>query len=241
MIKDYIFGVKPIEEALNNNSSIDKIVLKLGRETEHLMPLIKSKNIPFQRVPLEKLNRITRKNHQGIIAFLSPIDFYSIEDVLPEIYESGDLPIIAILDSITDVRNLGAIARTCYSAGVHAIVIPSKNFARIGADAIKTSAGALLKIKVCREKKLSDTISFLQGNGVQIVVASEKATDAYHKIDYTGPTAIVMGAEDKGVSEAIIRHADYLAKIPMKNDFDSLNVSVATGIFLFELVKQRSI
>ena len=238
-MNDFIFGTQPIIEAINNNASIDKIFIKKGKHSENLSKLIKERKIPYQQVPLEKLNRITRKNHQGVIAFLSAIDFYKIEDVLPEIYEAGELPAIAILDGITDVRNVGAIARTCYAAGIHTIIIPSKNFARIGPDAIKTSAGALLKMKVCREQDLKKTVIFLQENGIQVVAASEKAVDAYYKLDYTGPTAFVMGAEDKGVSQSIIKTADYLVKIPMKNDFDSLNVSVATGILIFELVKQR--
>jgi len=238
-MNDYIFGSQPIVEAIKNNASIDKILIKKGKQSESLTKLIKERGIPYQYVPIEKLNRITRKNHQGIIAFLSAIDFYRIEDVLPEIYEAGELPAIVILDSITDVRNVGAIARTCYSAGIHTIIIPSKNFARIGADAVKTSAGALLKMKVCRENDLKKTVSFLQENGIQVIAASEKAADDYYNIDYTGPTAIVMGSEDKGISQSIIKSADYLVKIPMKNEFDSLNVSVASGIFIFELVKQR--
>ena len=238
-MNDFIFGTQPIIEAIKENASIDKILIKKGKHSESLMRLIKERGIAYQQVPIEKLNRITRKNHQGIIAFLSAIDFYRIEDVLPEIYEAGELPAIVILDSITDVRNVGAIARTCYSAGIHTIIIPSKNFARIGADAVKTSAGALLKMKVCREHDLKKTVSFLQENGIQVIAASEKAADDYYKLDYTGPTAIVMGSEDKGISQSIIKSADYLVKIPMKNNFDSLNVSVASGILIFELVKQR--
>jgi len=240
-MNDFIFGAQPVIEAIKNNASIDKILIKKGRQSEELTKLIRDYKIPYQQVPIEKLNRITRKNHQGIIAFLSAIDFYKIEDVLPEIYEAGELPAIVILDGITDVRNVGAIARTCYSAGIHTIIIPAKNFARIGPDAVKTSAGALLKMKVCRENDLKKTVIFLQENGIQVVAASEKAEENYYKLDYTGPTAFVMGAEDKGISSSIIKSADYLVKIPMKNKFDSLNVSVANGILIFEMVKQRSL
>jgi len=240
-MNDFIFGAQPVIEAIKNNASVDKILIKKGRQSEELTKLIRDYKNPYQQVPIEKLNRITRKNHQGIIAFLSAIDFYKIEDVLPEIYEAGELPAIVILDGITDVRNVGAIARTCYSAGIHTIIIPAKNFARIGPDAVKTSAGALLKMKVCRENDLKKTVIFLQENGIQVVAASEKAEENYYKLDYTGPTAFVMGAEDKGISSSIIKSADYLVKIPMKNKFDSLNVSVANGILIFEMVKQRSL
>ena len=242
MDKDFIFGTKPVFEAVEQGKQIDKLLVKKGKSDETTIQIIskaKELDIPVLFVPIEKLDRITRKNHQGCIALISPIDFHKIEDILPQIFEKGELPLIMILDSLTDVRNFGAISRTCLSAGVHTIIIPSKNFARVSPDAVKTSAGALLKIPVCREDDLVSTVMFLQESGVQVVAATEKAEENYYKVDFTRPTAIVMGAEDTGVSSGLIRKADELIKIPMHNKFDSLNVSVAAGILSFEAVKQR--
>ena len=242
MDKDFIFGTKPVFEAVDQGKQIDKLLVKKGKSDDTTVEIIrraKALDIPVLFVPVEKLDRITRKNHQGCIALISPIDFHKIEDILPQIFEKGELPLIMILDSLTDVRNFGAISRTCLSAGVHTIIIPTKNFARVSPDAVKTSAGALLKIPVCREDDLAATVVFLQESGIQVVAATEKAEDNYYKVDFTRPTAIVMGAEDTGVSAPLIRKADQLIKIPMHNKFDSLNVSVAAGILSFEAVKQR--
>jgi 23S rRNA (guanosine2251-2'-O)-methyltransferase len=239
---DFIYGINPINEALDERKTIDKILIKKGKSDEEINTIIakcKSLNIPFLFVPSEKLDRITRKNHQGCIALSSPIDFHKIEDILPQIFESGELPLIMILDGLTDVRNFGAISRTCLAAGVHTIIIPSKNFARIGPDAVKTSAGALLKLPICREDNLVSTVDFLQQSGVQVVAATEKAENNYYQIDFTRPSAIVMGAEDVGISHDLLRKSEQLVKIPMYNQFDSLNVSVAAGILSFEAVKQR--
>ncbi len=239
---DFIYGINPVDEALEEGKQIDKILIKKGKSDEGINSIIakaRQLNIPFFFVPQEKLDRITRKNHQGCIALSSPIDFHRIEDVLPQIFESGELPLIMILDGLTDVRNIGAISRTCVSAGVHTIIIPSKNFARIGPDAVKTSAGALLKLPICREDNLSMAVEFLQQSGVQVVAATEKAENNYYQIDFTRPTAIIMGSEDVGVSLPLLRKSEELIKIPMHNEFDSLNVSVAAGILSFEAVKQR--
>ena len=242
MDKDFIFGIKPVFEALTEGKKIDKLLIKKGKQDENIKEIIaeaKALKIPFFSVPQEKLDRVTRKNHQGCIALISPIDFHSIEDILPQIFEKGELPLIMILDGITDVRNFGAISRTCLAAGVHTIVIPTKNFSRVSPDAVKTSAGALLKIPVCREENLASVVEFMQQSGVQVVAATEKAEDNYYKTDFTRPTAIVMGAEDTGVSDILLRKVDQLIKIPMHNKFDSLNVSVAAGILNYEAVKQR--
>ncbi len=242
MDKEYIFGINPVLEALELKKPLDKILIKKGKSNEstlQIRQLAKRNRIPIAFVPPEKLDRITRKNHQGCIALSSPIEFCEVSQVLPNIFEKGEMPLIMILDGITDVRNFGAIARTCYSAGFHAIVIPASGFARIGADAVKTSAGALLKLDVCREENLSKTIEYLQASGVCVYAASEKSEDNYYQSDFVAPTAFVLGAEDKGVSTAILRRADNMIKIPMVNPFDSLNVSVAAGILSFEAVKQR--
>lgn len=179
------------------------------------------------------------KNHQGVLAFISPIEFQNIENILPSLYESGKTPLIVILDQVTDVRNFGAITRTAECAKVDVVIIPEKGSAQISGDAVKTSAGALLKIPVCRVKNLSDTIKYLQQSGIQIVAATEKAEDFYYKVDFSIPTAILMGAEDKGVDMEYLRIADQMVKIPILGEIDSLNVSVAASIMIYEAVKQR--
>ena len=242
MDKDFIYGINPVLEALNEGKMIDKILVKKSKSDENIDAIIskaKHLKVPLFFVPQEKLDRVTRKNHQGCIALSSPIDFHRIEDMLPQIFESGELPLIMILDGLTDVRNFGAVSRTCLSAGFQTIIIPSKNFARVSPDAVKTSAGALLKIPVCREENLSSVIEFLQQSGVQVVAATEKAENNYYQVDFTRPTAIIMGSEDTGISNDLLRKADELIKIPMHNQFDSLNVSVAAGVLSFEAVKQR--
>lgn len=242
MNTDFLYGINPVVEALKEGKPIDKILIKKGKQDEQVK-FIKAESkrldIPCFMVPQEKLDRITRKNHQGCIALISPIEFYKIDSIIPEVFEKGEMPLLMILDGLTDVRNVGAIARTCLSAGFHALIIPKNKFARIGPDALKTSAGALLKLPVCREENLSKTVTFLQESGVQVIAASEKAEKNYFSADYTIPTAIVMGAEDEGVSNALIRKVDHMLKIPMQNAFDSLNVSVAAGVLSFEAVKQR--
>jgi 23S rRNA (guanosine2251-2'-O)-methyltransferase len=194
-----------------------------------------------QQVPVEKLNRLTLKNHQGVVAFISPIIYQKIENIIPEIFEKGETPLILVLDCITDVRNMGAIARTAECAGVQAIVVPSKGSAQINPDAVKTSAGALYKIPVCRHDNLVQTVRFLQESGLQIVCCTEKTNDFIYKPDYSAPTAIVMGSEEDGVRNEIIRIADHLAKIPMYGEIESLNVSVATGVILYEAIRQRQV
>lgn len=242
MDKDFIYGINPVFEAVEEGKKIDKILIKKGKYDELVASILlkaKALRIPYFFVPIEKLDRITRKNHQGCIALTSPIDFHRIEDILPQIFESGELPLIMILDGLTDVRNFGAVSRTCLSAGFQTIIIPSKNFARVSPDAVKTSAGALLKIPVCREDDLASVVDFLQQSGVQVVAATEKAVDNYYQVDFTRPTAIIMGSEDVGISYALLKKAESLVKIPMHNAFDSLNVSVAAGVLSFEAVKQR--
>jgi 23S rRNA (guanosine2251-2'-O)-methyltransferase len=242
MNNDFLYGINPVVEALNERKPIDKILLKKGKldeQAKFIKAESKKLDIPCFSVPQEKLDRITRKNHQGCIALISPIEFHKVADIIPQIYEKGEMPLLMILDGLTDVRNVGAIARTCLSAGFHALVIPKNKFARIGPDALKTSAGALLKLPVCREENLSHTVHFLQESGVQVIAATEKAEDVYFNADYNMPTAIVMGAEDEGVSDQLLRKVDLMMKIPMQNEFDSLNVSVAAGVLSFEAVKQR--
>ncbi|MES2418791.1 MAG: 23S rRNA (guanosine(2251)-2'-O)-methyltransferase RlmB [Bacteroidota bacterium] len=239
---EFIFGIRAVIEAIKAGKDIENIYLQRNLNGELISELkgeLRGLDIPVNLVPIEKLNRMTQKNHQGVIAVISPISFQKIEDIIPSIYEKGEVPLILILDGITDVRNMGAIARTAACVGVHAIVVPVKNSAQLNADAIKTSAGALFTIPVCRHQNLHQTSLFLQECGLQIVACTEKTSDLIYVPDYTIPTAIVMGAEDEGISNEILRMANHLAKIPMFGEIGSLNVSVSAGVILYEAVRQR--
>ena len=241
-MKDRIFGLRPVLEAIEAGKTIDKLMIQKGLQGELYHELLEKATeygIPMQQVPLQKLNRLTGKNHQGVFAFISPIDFHKLEDVLPSIYEAGKNPLILILDRISDVRNFGAIARTAECTGVDVIIIPEKGSASVNEDAIKTSAGALYQIPVCKVKSLKETIKFLQLSGISITCASEKTSDTIYDMDFSLPTAIVMGSEDDGVSNELIRISDNLAKLPMYGEIGSLNVSVACGAFLYEVIRQR--
>lgn len=241
-MKDRIFGLRPVLEAIEAGKTIDKLMIQKGLHGELYHELLEKATeygIPMQQVPLQKLNRLTGKNHQGVFAFISPIDFHKLEDVLPSIYEAGKNPLILILDRISDVRNFGAIARTAECTGVDVIIIPEKGSASVNEDAIKTSAGALYQIPVCKVKSLKETIKFLQLSGISITCASEKTSDTIYDMDFSLPTAIVMGSEDDGVSNELIRISDNLAKLPMYGEIGSLNVSVACGAFLYEVIRQR--
>lgn len=240
--KNYIFGIRAIIEAVNAGKTIDKLFIQKGLHNDlftELWKLVRLKRINYKHVPLEKINRLTRKNHQGVFAFISPIDFHNIEDVVPSLYEQGKNPLILVLDRITDVRNFGAIARTAECAGVDAIIIPEQNAAAINADAIKTSAGALHKITVCRTWNLKLAIQFMKESGIQLVGCTEKTQDMMYKADYIPPTAIIMGSENDGVSPELLKMCDARAKIPLIGKIASLNVSVATGVILYEAIRQR--
>lgn len=239
---DILFGFHSVIEAIKANKTFEKVFIKKdlrGDLFQECFKLIRQANIPFQYVPIQKLDRITRANHQGIIAVVSSIEYHDLSILLPGIYEEGKDPLILILDGITDIRNFGAIARSAESAGVDAIVIGKKGSAIINADAIKTSAGALNRIPVCRVDSISDTIKFLRESGITIIGASEKAENYYYSSDLNSPLAVVMGSEDTGLSSSSIKHVDTLVKIPMMGKLSSLNVSVATGVILFEVVRQR--
>ena len=237
-----IFGLRPVIEAIEAGKTVDKLFVQKGLQGEifyELRKLITEYEIPTQYVPLEKLNRLTRKNHQGIFAFLSPIEFHDIESLLPQIYESGKNPFILILDRVSDVRNFGAIARTAECVGVDAIIVPHKGSASINADAVKTSTGALYNIPVCKEANLKKTIQFLKNSGIQVVGATEKAAEFMYEADYSVPTAILMGSEEDGISDDLLKVADRIVKLPMFGTTSSLNVSVACGVFMYEVIRQR--
>lgn len=239
---EFVFGIRAVIEAIKAGRDIETIYVQRGLSGElflELKALLSGSLIPMSVVPIEKLNRMTQKNHQGVIAVISPITYQNIEDIIPAIYEKGETPLILVLDSVTDVRNMGAIARTAACVGVHAIVVPLKNAAQINADAIKTSAGALFSIPVCRHANLHKVCLFLQDSGLQVVACTEKTSDLIYAPDYSMPTAIVMGSEDEGISNDLLRVANHLAKIPMAGKIESLNVSVAAGVILYEAVRQR--
>lgn len=240
--KDMIFGIRAVIEAIQAGKEIDKILLRRDMTSDlsrELFAALNGLEVPVQKVPIEKLNKITMKNHQGVIAFISPVAYQHIEDIIPTIYEEGRMPFIVVLDGITDVRNFGAIARTCECAGVDAMVVPLKGGAALNGDAVKTSAGALMKIPVCREHNLANALKFLASSGIKLVAATEKATESYTKTDMTGPVALVMGSEDEGVAPEHLRLCDEMVAIPLLGTIESLNVSVATGVLMYEVVRQR--
>lgn len=241
---DYIFGIRAVIEAVEAGRSIDKVLVRrdlggdLGRE---LMDKLREYGVVVQKVPQEKLNRITMKNHQGAIALLSPIDYSRLEHLVPLFYEEGRNPLVVVLDGITDTRNFGAIGRTAACAGVDAIVIPERNSVSVTPDAVKTSAGGLFHVPVCREKDTLSAVRFLKENGYRIVGATEKGAAPYTDADYRVPVAIVMGSEDTGISDGVLRICDDLAAIPIVGKIESLNVSVAAGIMIYEALRQRGV
>lgn len=239
---DYIFGIRAVIEAIEAGRDIDKIFISKELHSDAAKELLeKARNakIMMFRVPVEKISRITRKNHQGVVAILSAITYHRLDHLVPELYEAGMLPFMLVLDGITDVRNFGAIARSAECAGVDAIVIPQHGSVSVGGDAVKTSAGALNHIAVCRERSAYNAVRFLKDNGYKIVAVSEKASLNYTEEDYTSPVALVMGAEDKGISSDVMAECDAKVTIPMFGKIGSLNVSVAAGVLMYEVVRQR--
>jgi 23S rRNA (guanosine2251-2'-O)-methyltransferase len=237
-----IFGLHPVNEAIRSGKTIDKVLLKQGFKNDMvpgLFQALREQNIPFQYVPVEKLNRLTGKNHQGIIAMISEIEYTELEKLIPILFEQGKVPAVVLLDSITDVRNLGAVARSAECAGFNAMIIPAKGSAQINADAIKTSAGALNSIPVCRVINLPDATKYLHECGLQIIAATEKGEEPIYKANFKQPTAIIMGAEDTGIDPKLLKMADMLVKIPMFGEIQSLNVSAAATVIFYEVVRQR--
>jgi len=238
-----IIGRHPVLDAIKGGTEIDRLVIQRGitREYEReLKELSRQHQIPLQVIPKERMDRYTRKNHQGVIGFIALIKYYKVEDVLPMVYEQSETPLLLLLDGVTDVRNFGAIARSAELCGVHALIIPDKGAAQINEVALKTSAGALTKIPVCREVSMAKTIDFLKMSGIQIYASSLNAKNPIHQLDFTGPAALVIGSEGNGVSPKILSMVDEHFIIPQKGTTDSFNVSVATGICLYEVMRQRS-
>lgn len=240
---NYIFGIRPIIEAIKQGKTIDKLFIQKGLHNDlfsELWKLVRIKRINYKHVPAEKINRLTKKKHQGVFAFISPIDLHNIEDVIPSLYEEGKTPLLLVLDRITDVRNFGAIARSAECAGVDAILIPEQNAAAINADAIKTSAGGLLKIRICRTWNLKMALQFMKDSGIKLISCTEKANKTIYEEDYTVPTAIIMGSEEDGISSELLKISNSKVKIPIIGNIASLNVSVATGIIIYETIRQRN-
>ncbi|MGB4671575.1 MAG: 23S rRNA (guanosine(2251)-2'-O)-methyltransferase RlmB [Bacteroidaceae bacterium] len=242
MEDEMIFGIRAVIEAIEAGKEIDKLLIKKdlqGELSKTLFASISGLDIPVQRVPVERLNRITRKNHQGVIAFTAQITYRKVEEMVPSLFEQGKTPFFVLLDGITDVRNFGAIARTAQCAAVDAIIIPSRNSVSVNADAIKTSAGALHTLPVCRENNISQTIKYLKNCGIRIAAATEKGNIDYTKGDYNGPVCLVLGAEDRGIPQEHLALCDEWVKIPILGQIESLNVSVAAGILIYEILRQR--
>ena len=237
-----VFGIRAVIEAIESGKQVDKVLMKkdLGGElARELLSVTREYNVPVQRVPVERINKVTRKNHQGVIAFMAAVDYYHVDDIVPALYDEGINPLVVVLDGVTDVRNFGAIARTCECAGVNCIVIPERNSVSVNADAVKTSAGALNYLPVCRERNLVKAVHYLRDSGFKVMGASEKTDLNYTKVDFTGPVAIVLGAEDTGISTDVLKLCDTLVAIPEFGQINSLNVSVAGGIMIYEVVRQR--
>jgi 23S rRNA (guanosine2251-2'-O)-methyltransferase len=240
---DCIFGLRPVIEAIKAGKQIDRLLVKQGLQGplyHELMSEVKKNGIAYQIVPVERIELVTRKNHQGVLAWLSIIEYQHIANLLPMIFEKGDDPLIIALDGVSDVRNFGAIVRSAECLGAHAIIIPEKGSARITADAVKTSAGALSSFPVCREKSLVRAIEYLKESGLKVISATEKSGTDASKASLTGPSVLIMGAEDKGISRELLSLTDTVVKIPMTGSISSLNVSVAAGILIYEISRQRA-
>jgi 23S rRNA (guanosine2251-2'-O)-methyltransferase len=237
-----IYGLRPVIEAIDGNIHIDRVLLQnalSGALASDLKSLLRQKNIPSQFVPVEKLNRLTKGNHQGVVALISPIVFHQALTLLPELMERERPPLVLLLDHITDVRNFGAIVRTAECAGADAVIIPDHGSAQINNDAVKTSSGALLRMPVCRESNLKTVVNLARQCGMQVVAATEKGASDYLDVDYTRPTMLVMGSEETGISNEILKLCDTRAKIPIMGQVQSLNVSVAAAVFMYEVLRQR--
>ncbi|PXY01769.1 23S rRNA (guanosine(2251)-2'-O)-methyltransferase RlmB [Marinifilum breve] len=240
--QEMLFGIRATMEAIRSGKEIEKVLIRkglTGRLYQDLFDLIRDESIEYQFVPAEKINSLNQKNNQGVVTLIAPIAYQEVEDVVPQIMAEGRTPLILILDQITDVRNFGAIARSAECAGVDAIIIPFKNSAKITPDSIKTSAGALYQIPVCRVQNLKTLVRNLKKEGIRIVASTEKAEKFYTEADLTLATAIIMGSEDTGIDEALLRLADEKVKVPILGQIESLNVSVAASLMVYEAVRQR--
>jgi 23S rRNA (guanosine2251-2'-O)-methyltransferase len=237
-----IFGIRAIIEAINAGETIDKVFLQKGLKGElftELESLLRKKDVNSSYVPIEKLNRLTKSNHQGAVAQISPIEFHDLEQLMMSVIESGKMPLFLLLDQISDVRNFGAIIRTAECTGVNGIVIQKKGGAPVNGDTIKTSAGAVFKVPICKVDHIKDAVFYMQASGVKVIAATEKTENTLYDVSFIEPCAIIMGSEDRGINPSILKIVDDKAKLPLLGDIESLNVSVACGAFLYEAVRQR--
>ena len=244
MIKnnDMVFGLRPVIEAIRAGQTFDKLFVKknlTGELATELLQLAKDSKVVITRVPPEKLDRLTRKNHQGVVGFISPIEFANIDHIIDQCYAEGRDPLVLALDRVTDVRNFGAIIRTAEGVGVDAVIIPSRGAAQVSGDAMKTSAGALSLVPVARTNNLPALLGSLQKTGLSLVACTEKTTSTIYEVPFGQPTVIIVGAEDTGIDPEILSLCDQKAKIPMAGKIDSLNVATAAGIILYEATRQR--
>ena len=237
-----IFGIRAVIEAVKSGENIDKIFLQKGLRGElfsELEQLLKQERLNTSHVPVEKLNRLTKKNHQGVVAQIAPIAFHDLDNLVMEVIESGKTPLFLLLDQLSDVRNFGAIIRTAECTGVSGIVIQKKGGAPVNGDTIKTSAGAIFKIPICKVDHIKDAVFHMQASGIKVIAATEKSNNTLYDVSFKEPCAIIMGSEGKGINPSVLSIVDEKAKLPILGEIESLNVSVACGAFLYEAVRQR--
>jgi len=237
-----IFGIRAVIEAIKSEKTLDKVFVQKGLRGElfqQLDQLLRQNSVNVSYVPIEKLNRLTKKNHQGVVAHISPIEYHELDNLIMNVFESGETPLFLLLDQLSDVRNFGAIIITAECTGVHGIIIQKKGGAPVNGDTVKTSAGAIFKIPICKVDHIKDAMFHLQASGIKVIAATEKTTCLMYDTSFKEPCAIIMGSEGKGISPSILKLADASAKLPLLGEIASLNVSVACGVLLYEVVRQR--
>ncbi|MDD2986814.1 23S rRNA (guanosine(2251)-2'-O)-methyltransferase RlmB [Flavobacterium sp.] len=240
--ENQIFGIRAIIEAIQAGKELDKVFLHKDAQGDlmrDLLKILKQHKVNFTYVPIEKLNRLTDKNHQGAVATIAPVSFYDLENLISSVSESGKTPLFLILDQISDARNFGAIIRTAECTGVNGIIIGKQGAAPVNGDTVKTSAGAVFNVPICKVEHIKDAIFYLQGSGIKTIAATEKTETSLYDLSLTEPLAIIMGSEDRGVNPSVLKIVDEKAKLPMFGTIASLNVSVACGAFLYEVLRQR--
>ena len=236
---DMVFGIQSVLETLRSGKEIERLLIQKDQSFPEIQELARELGAPLSRVPPEKLDRLTRKNHQGVVCFISPVRYVPVHNVLTQVFEDGQTPLFLMLDRITDVRNFGAIARTAECAGSQALLVPFKGGSQINSDAMKTSSGALNYLPVSREGSILDTLHYLRDSGLQVVACTEKGGDSLYEVDFKLPTVIIMGSEEDGIAESLLKLSDHKVRIPLAGKVDSLNVSVAAAVVLYEAVRQR--
>ncbi|MCQ2278403.1 MAG: 23S rRNA (guanosine(2251)-2'-O)-methyltransferase RlmB [Bacteroidales bacterium] len=239
-----LYGLRPVIEAIEAGTQIDKVLIQNGLQGQLVQELkfkLRTAGLPFQYVPVEKLDRMVTGNHQGVVATISPITYHQMQEFLPQLEEEGRTPFLIMLDHVTDVRNMGAIVRTAECAGADGVIVPDHGSAQINEDAIKTSSGALLRMPICREANLKTAVNLAKQSGLQVVAATEKASKNYLEVDFTQPTLLIMGSEDTGISNELLKLCDERAKLPIRGEVQSLNVSVAAAVFMYEVLRQRGL